>query len=475
VELRMVVRLLRDRWVSILIVVLLATGAGALLTWRQTPQYAARATLFVSAWTDVSDASKAYQASLLSQQKVKSYTELLNDHRLMQSVVDRLKLRMTPDQLAGKVVGEATPDTVLIVVTAVDPSPVIAAQIANATAAEFVLLVPSLESAPDSERPAIRVTVASPAEVPTAPVSPVPVRNLAVALAIGLLIGIGLAAARQSLDTTLKSLEQAEEVSGGPSLGAVPYDATANRNAVATGNDLHGHRAEAYRKIRTSLQFVDVDRAHKVLLTTSCVPAEGKSVTACNLASSLAEAGRRVLLIDADLRRPRAARYLGLPSGAGLTSVLLGKVSLTEAIQVWGGANQFSVLASGAVPPNPSEMLGSRNMHEILNELREKYDVVVIDAPPVLPVADALAIAPACDGALLVVRYGKTRRDQLANAVVALRRAELDVLGTVLNFAPRHGQDSYYYYRYASDAETAPSQDGTQEAVRDTARTTVRL
>jgi capsular exopolysaccharide synthesis family protein len=201
---------------------------------------------------------------------------------------------------------------------------------------------------------------------------------------------------------------------------------------------------------------VDVDRAHKVLLVTSSVPAEGKSVTACNLALSVAETGRRVLLIDADLRRPRAARYLGLPSGAGLTSVLLNKSTHADAVQAWG-LTPFWVLASGAIPPNPSEMLGSQHMHKLLDELRAEYDLIVVDAPPVLPVADALAIAPACDGALLVVRYGRTRRDQLAQTASALRRAEVDVLGTVLNFTPRRGQDSYYYYHYSGqrDGETA--------------------
>jgi capsular exopolysaccharide synthesis family protein len=445
VELRTVTRLLRDQWISVLVVTVLAVAGGALLTWRQTPLYAARTTLFVSTWTDESDASKAYQASLLSQQKVKSYTELLHDHRLMQRVVDRLHLHMTADQVAAEVTGEAVPDTVLIALTATDPSPEQAARIADAAAAELVELVPTLESLPNGQKSAVRLAGVSPAEIPKAPVSPKPVRNLALALAIGLLLGAALAAARHSLDTSVKSLEEIEETSGEPALGSVPYDASVNRAPIIGGQQTHGHRAEAYRKIRTSLQFVDVDRTHKVLLVTSSVPAEGKSVTACNLALSLAEAGRRVLLIDADLRRPRAGRYLGLPSGAGLTSVLLNKSTHEAAVQSWG-LTPFWVLATGAIPPNPSEMLGSQHMHKLLDELRAEYDVIIVDAPPVLPVADALAIAPACDGAILVVRYGKTRRDQLAQTTAALRKAEVDVLGTVLNRAPRRGRQSYYYY-----------------------------
>jgi capsular exopolysaccharide synthesis family protein len=286
--------------------------------------------------------------------------------------------------------------------------------------------------------------------------SPQPARNLALALAVGLLLGVVLAAARRSLDTTVKSLEEIQETSGEPALGAVPFDASASRNPIIGGQQTHGHRAEAYRKIRTSLQFVDVDRAHKVLLVTSSVPAEGKSVTACNLALSLAETGRRVLLIDADLRRPRAARYLGLPSGAGLTSVLLNKSTHSAAVQSWG-LTPFWVLASGAIPPNPSEMLGSQHMHTLLDQLRDEYDVIIVDAPPVLPVADALAIAPACDGAILVVRYGRTQRDQLTQTAAALRKAEVDVLGTVLNRAPRRRRDSYYYEPYTVQHDGDPA------------------
>ncbi|MET0496265.1 MAG: polysaccharide biosynthesis tyrosine autokinase [Actinoplanes sp.] len=466
-ELRTFARLLRDGWIVILVVTVLTAATGALLTWRQTPQYAARTTLFVSTWTDASDASAAYQAALLSEQKVLSYTQLLDDHRLMQRVADRLQLTTSPDQLAGKVTGEAMPDTTLILLTATDPSPTLAARIADASAAEFVKLIPTLEGLPNGQRSAVRITVVSAAEIPDAPVSPRPMRNLALALALGLLLGVGLAAARQSLDTTVKSLEETEEASGEPALGAVPFDASAGRNPIVGGQQTHGHRAEAYRKIRTSLQFVDVDREHKVLLVTSCVPAEGKSVTACNLALSLAETGRRVLLIDADLRRPCAARYLGLPSGAGLTSVLLNKSTHSVAVQAWG-LTPFWVLASGAIPPNPTEMLGSQHMHKLMEDLRESYDVIIVDAPPVLPVADALAIAPACDGVILVARYGRTRRDQLAQTTAALRRTKVDVLGTVLNRTPRRAKDSYYDEHYVSHHDGYPESAALEAAARTT-------
>jgi capsular exopolysaccharide synthesis family protein len=200
---------------------------------------------------------------------------------------------------------------------------------------------------------------------------------------------------------------------------------------------------------------MNVDAEHKVVLVTSSVPGEGKSTIACNLAITLAQSGKRVLLIDADLRRPRAGQYLGLPSGVGLTSVLVGTVTLSDAVQVWG-EDLISVLASGPVPPNPSEILGSRHMRELLDRLGTEYDNVIIDAPPVLPVTDAAATAAACDGVVMVVGHGKVTRDQLRAAVSALRMVDAKILGTVLNLVPDRGEQAYR--EYGARPEDGPAQ-----------------
>ncbi|HLL67315.1 MAG TPA: polysaccharide biosynthesis tyrosine autokinase [Micromonosporaceae bacterium] len=457
-ELSSLLPLLRERWKSIVAVALVALAAGAVLTVRQTPMYEARTTLFVSTWTDVGDPQKAYQADLLSKQKVKSYTVIMHDTRLMRSVIERLDLNISPQALAGQVTTEAVEDTVLLAVRVSDPSPVRAQQIATAVGDEFIELIPVLENAPDGQQAAVRVSVVSPPELPTSPVSPQPTRNLALALAIGLLAGFALAAARHSLDTTIRTSEQLEEVTGAAPLGVVPFDSGSAKNPVVAPGKSNGPRTEAYRHVQANMQFMDADRETRLVVVTSAVSMEGKSTTACNLARSLGEQGKRVLLIDGDLRRPQAARYLGLPSGAGLTSVLVGRAGLDEVIQSWGDG-AFSVLASGPVPPNPSKLIGSRHMRQVLVELRERYDIVLIDAPPVLPVVDAVVLAANSDGAILVVRHGKTRRDQLTKAVTALQRADADVLGTVLNMAPRRGRDSYYYdygYTPGSDAADPP-------------------
>ncbi|WP_432837679.1 polysaccharide biosynthesis tyrosine autokinase [Dactylosporangium sp. CA-092794] len=458
-ELRSILPLLRERWKSITATVLVAIAVGALLTARQTPWYEAHTTLFVSAWGDASDVSKAYQGDMLSRQKVKSYALIVRDKRVMSGVVDRLGLRMSPEALAARVSTETVEDTVLLTIRATDPSPQQAQRIATAVAEEFIDIVPSLEATPDGHPAAVRVSLVSPADVPGVPVSPQPVRNLALALAVGLLAGIALAAARQALDTSVKTAEQAEEITGAALLGVIPADADEDRIPVIATDGPAGHQAEAYRQVQTSMQFMDADRKTKVVVVTSSVPEEGKSITSCNLALSIAESGRKVLLIDADLRRPQAAGYLGVPSGAGLTSVLVGQAELDDVIQPWGDTS-LSVLASGPIPPNPSKLVGSNHMRQLLEELRARYDMVIIDTPPVLPVADAIVLGTVADGAVFVVRHGRTRRDHVREAAATLRRAEVDVLGLILNMVPRRGQDYGYYGAYSVPTHAAGGAPG---------------
>jgi tyrosine-protein kinase len=458
VDLRIALRVLREQWILIAVAVVLATATGAGLTWQQTPLYEARNSLYVSAWGTNGDTSSAYTGSLLSAQRVKSYTELLRGEQVMRAVTEQLRLKLTPTQLAAKVNATVVTDTVLLAVTATDTSPQVARDIANAVADQFIRLVPEFESFPDGKQVPVRVTVVNRANLPTTPASPQPVRNMTLAVFLGLAVGAALATARHTLDTTVKDVDQLLEISGAPLLGAVPFDAQTPKTPLILNDSPYAPRAEAFRKIRTNLQFVDLDRIRKVVLITSAVSNEGKSVTACNLAITAAEAGKRVLLVDADLRRPRAARYLGLPSGVGLTSVLVGAATVDVAIQPWG--DLFSVLASGPIPPNPSELLGSSQMRRLLSQLRKQYDLVVIDGPPVLPVADAAAMASACDGAVLVVRHGKTRRDQVQDMVTTLKTVEANVLGTVFNVVPGRNAKGYYYYGYGPTALLERRDDG---------------
>lgn len=331
-----------------------------------------------------------------------------------------------------------------------DPDPARARDIANAVAEQFTHVVSALETPTGSATPLVKATVVKPATRPTTPVSPRPKVNLALGLLIGLAIGIGGAVLRDTLDTTVKSPAEVKELSGAPVLGIVPEDPHAKETPllVDTTEDKSG-RAESYRQIRTNLQFLGVDKATRTLVVTSAIPEEGKTTTACNIAIALVESGLRVILVEADLRRPRLAEYLGIEGAVGITSVLLGQATVADVIQTWG-RQRLQVLPSGPIPPNPSELLGSRQMGTLIATLTTASDIVILDAPPLLPVTDAAVLASRCDGALVVARYGHTKRDQLAAAADALRKVGAAPLGVVLNRAPRKGVGYGYGYGYAS-------------------------
>ncbi len=443
-------QLLRNHWKLITAVTVLAGLASGMLTARMTPRYASSVSFYVSAQTNTNDPAMAYQGALLSQQAVQSYADLLTGPRLAGSVVRYLGLPMTPSQLAAEVSARSIPQTVLLTATVTDTSARRAREFATAIGIQFVRLVSVLERPPGHKHATVRVTVVAPATLPSAPVSPNPVRNIGIAVLLGLLIGIAFAAVRRSLDTTIKSTEQLAAVTAGrPVVGAVPFDSAARKHPLVAADDPLGRRLEAYRKLRTNLQFIDVDVPHKALLFTSCLADEGKSSTVCNLAIMQARFGKRVIVVEADLRRPRASGYLGLPSSVGVTDVLVGRATVGEASQSWG-EDLFDVLASGPTPPSPSDLLGSQRMSQLIEQLRGQYDLVLIDAPPLLPFADAVATGPACDGAILVVRYGKTRIAQARQAMDALGAVGVPVLGSVLSMTParNHPEYGYGYRRY---------------------------
>ncbi len=456
-DLRSFFHLLRDHWKLITFVMLAAAGASAAMTSHMTRQYSSSVTLFVSAQAKTTDPVSAYEGALLSQQEVQSYADILNGPLLAKAVVTDLGLHMSPAHLSAEIATRPIPQTVLLTATVTDTSARRAERIANAVGTNFVKLVQVLERPPGGGKPTVRVTVVAPAALSPAPVSPKPVRNVGIALGLGLLLGIGCAAARRSLDTSIKSIDHLATATGKPVVGAIPFDSAARRRPLIADDKPFSRRIEAFRKLRTNLEFIDIDTPHKVLLFTSALPEEGKSSTVCNLAITLAQFGKKVVVVEADLRRPRATNYLGLPGGVGVTDILRGAADCGEAIQTWGD-DLFAALTSGSIPPNPSDLLGSWRMSQLIEQLRAQYEVVLVDAPPVLPFADTIATAPACDGAILVVRYGKTRIDHVRRAADALHAVNVPLLGSVLSMTPggRRPEYGYGYRRYRPVGEDPP-------------------
>lgn len=446
-------RLLRRSWLLIVACTVLALVTAWLASVGATPQYSSSITMFVSVADRSMNVSTAYQASLLSQERVKSYANLLTSGQLTEQLAHVLGGGVTAETLAHKISAEVVPDTVLLRATVTDSSPARAQKIANTLGTQFVPLIEGLER-PAADQPAlVRVTVVDGARRPKAPVSPNLLTNLALGLLAGLALGTAGGLLRESLDVSVKNLDQLREITRAPALGLICQDESAARRPLIVHSPAQAPRAEAFRFLRTNLQFVDVDDPVRSVVVTGVLPGEGASLTACNLAIALAQAGKSVVLLDASLRRPRVAQYFGIDGAVGLTSVLAGRATLERALQP-SGEGSLSVLSSGPVPPNPSELLEAQSMHRILAELRERADILVIDAPPLLSFADAAILARDCDGAMVVTRYGRTSREQLRRASEQLHVVDARLLGTVLNMAPATSESGYgYSYAYEPPVE----------------------
>ena len=463
-DLRDYVRLLRRRWRLIALCTLLALAAATTATLTQTKVYTAKAQLFVSAQdrASSSDISSAYTGGLFTQQRVKSYISIISSVRMGGLVRDSLRLPDSAASIAHQITASAPLDTVLINVSVKDRDPARAQQIANAIGSVFPGLVDQIEKPVGGGPSPVKVSMVQSALLPTSPTSPRPKLNLALGLLVGLAIGVGGAVLRETLDTTVKAPDVAEELVGAPMLGAITYDPEAAKRPLVVHVSPSSVRAEAFRQMRTNLQFVDIEHALRSVVITSSIPGEGKSTTTCNLAITLAQAGVRVVLIEGDLRRPRIADYMGIEGAVGLTSVLLGRTALEDAIQPWGDGT-LQVLASGPLPPNPSELLGSAGMSELLRTLEGQFDLILIDAPPLLPVTDAAVLGAICSGVLMLIRSNSTRREQVARATATVNAVGATILGTILNMVPTKGPDAYAYgygYGYGGRYYNRPSSTG---------------
>ncbi|GAA4206657.1 polysaccharide biosynthesis tyrosine autokinase [Streptosporangium oxazolinicum] len=449
-ELLYYTRLARRNWPLVLLAILLGVGAATAITTVTPPKYVATISMLVSGHDREGSLSTAYQAGMLSAQRVHSYATLLSSRRVVSQITEEDDV----ERLQANITAEAVPGTVLLRATVGDPDPARAAALANALGERFAKLIDQIERPTPSSRPIVKVTLVDRAETPEAPVSPRPVVNLVMGLLSALILVMAAVVVRDRLDTTIKSTEALQQASGSSTLGIIGYERNARRHPLIVRNQGRSSRSEAFRTLRTNLQFIGVDRQPKSLVVTSCLPAEGKSSVSANLAITLAQAGWRVILVDGDLRRPTIPAYLGIEGTTGLTDVLIGRAQLKEVIQIWGEPG-MSVLPSGQVPPNPSELLGSGGMREMLAQLTEMYDMVIIDAPPLLPVTDAATLGALCDGALLVTRHGKTRREHMVRATELLASINVRVVGTVLNFVPLK-DNSYFGYGYGYGYEAKP-------------------
>lgn len=296
--------------------------------------------------------------------------------------------------------------------------------------------------------------ILAPASAPGSPVSPDHRQDLTVTLVLGLLLGIAIAFVQEHLDDSVRNVNDLAKVTGGlPSLAIIPrHESTPEGEMppILTATKPMSHTAESYRSLRTSVEFLALEKRMQTIQVTSAQAGEGKTSTVVNLAVAFAQAGEKVIVVDCDLRRPRLHEYFGLDRHLGFTSVLLNERNLDEVVRVAPGFDNLQVLCSGPLAPNPSELLGGERFAEIIRKLSTDHTVVLIDSPPVLPVTDALVLSRVADATIVVASSGVSSKRRFARSVESLRQVGAPLVGSVLNSAPLDVAYGYVDYGYVA-------------------------
>ncbi len=482
-ELRKYLFVLRRWWWLLVGGTLIAASTSFVVTLLVPPTYEAKVTLLVNVLA--TPGVPTLTDALLSQQLVKTYSQMAEQPVVLEQVIRRLGLPLGVGEVARMVKVQPIRDTQLLNVVVEGRDPAQVRDIANTVAAVFI----QQQNQRLAESQASNaISVVQEALLPVNPIAPRPLLNVLMAAAAGLLLMFGLVFLLEYLDDTIKTPEDLERAVGLPVLASVTrFDSrdqvgesglpavsalASHRNGgsatyAASNAGLRGPAAEAYRLLRTNLDFSAVEHPLRVLLVASVGPREGKSTTVANLALVLAQAGRRVLVVDTDLRRPSLHSIFKLDNGAGFTNLLLAHREQVS----WSGLNgyakdlpdgQVRVLTTGPLPPNPAELLQSARCAELFHHLRDEADIVLLDSAPILSATDTLLLAKHADGTILVIDSERTRADALRRGVAALGPTGARVLGVVLNKLNRDSRNRYGYYDYYYGTEKeAPKVEGS--------------
>ncbi|GJN41995.1 polysaccharide biosynthesis tyrosine autokinase [Corynebacterium ammoniagenes] len=461
-ELRKYLLILRKYWVLVVVATVVGLAAGLGLSFLMTPEYQAKTQLYVSVRSESGSTGDLVQGATFSRQIVNSYVTVVNSSAVLDPVAEELQLDGTGTELSDHITASSPAESALIDITASSSSPEEAATIANHVGESFKTVVKTqLEPETDGSSP-ISLTTTERASVPNSPVSPNYLVNIVLGLLVGLVVGFGVAILRTVLDRRLHSADDIAQITDRPLLGEIIDDPEADKNRIIVSTKPRSPRAESFRALRTNLQFLNVGAKKRVFVVSSSRPSEGKSTTSLNLAATLAQTGASVIVVEGDLRMPTFAKYLDIEGGAGLTDVLIGRAELVDVIQRWG-RDPYYVLPAGRIPPNPSELLGTTEMEEVLETLRDQFDYVIIDAPPVLAVTDAVVLEKLATGLLMVVATGFTTRQELEDSMQVLETAGTNVLGVVATMVASKKPGGYSYGQYGYGARTVDEIVGEQK------------
>ena len=397
-------------------------------------------------------------------------SDLIKSTVVAQQVIEDLGLLETPDELLSRVGVSFNPDTAVLNLSVEGNDRDEVVRIANSFGESFSSLVRFRFGATDvsttdpNEQPPLTATVWDPAYATVDPIRPRPVRDIAIAIMLALVFATVVAFLREHLDRALRTREEVEKTLGAPVIGQIPLTRRPQRQPPLALADQLRDAAEAYRTLRTNLQYLGVRRPLKTILVSSASPGQGKTTVTANLAFAIASSGANTLVIDGDLRRPQLQHALRVEGQhPGLTNVLLGTVSLERAViglslpstngQRDAAAGRIGLLPSGPIPPNPSELLSTDGMRRTIEEAGAGWEYVLIDSPPLLVVSDALELARIVDGVMLVTRQGQLSGEEAREVRQLVERLEMNLLGVVMTGTT---QPTAYYYGHDEGSTPPP-------------------
>lgn len=429
-------KIIKQRLMLIVIATVVAVAATGLISFYVLiPQYEATATLLVQPVNLFEEIT--YNDLIANEKLVTTYTEIIKSRMIAQDVILRMNLNIPEQELLKNVKVIGIKNTLITAITVISPDPLQAVSIANCFAQSFrdnlseimkVENVSILDEAKLEDNPK--------------PVSPKPLLNMLIMLFLIFNTGIFLAIFSEMMDKTVKLQGYTNEIFGLPLLGIISKYPQ-RRESIFCLDMPKSPQAEAFRTLRTNVNYMQLSKKIRTLQITSSMPKEGKSMIIANLAVAMAQEKKKILLMDCDLRKPSIHNIFGITNSYGITSILTGELDVHQVIIKTKQLN-LDVITSGPIPPNPSELLAMERAKQLIEQLKEEYDTILFDSPPVLPVTDGQILAKYADAVVMIIKLGSTQSESVKQAKYMLEHVNARLIGVVLNYGKSQSKDYYY-------------------------------